>query len=569
MRLLAALLCFALAIPQGAPQLPEDEFRAVTGPYEPKEPPAIRVETNSVLLRVVVRDRAGKVVTGLKRDDFEVRDDGRLQEIKTFIEERGSGEGAKPSNDTSVPAPGAPKAPKTRWVALFFDDLNMKLGELVNARKSAEKWVREGAPGAEQIGVFTSSQSVMQNFTTDQASILAKLGEIRTQARRDGFTNCPRIGAQHAYLISRIGDTDALEAAVQQAFNCPGYDPRFNDRRILSSIIRHQADNMLAIAEQYSQQAMAGIARALQSLARRPGQRILLLTSSGFWTRTLTRQKDRLTDIAVRNEILVNSLDAKGLATNMPDYADGPPVVMPMRLDLQNLTDRYMQESRESMGDILAALSEGTGGHYFHNNNDLDRGVRELAVPQENVYLMGFMPFTPVFDGKFHRLQVKLKQKGRFSVKHRSGYFVPSTEEVRAMTEPTLFDAAMKKGRPQAGIEMDVQEEKKTSLEGDTTLHLTLRISLKSFPFQKNDDRQVQHLRFATAVYSPDGEFLSGRQALFLFSLKEANYERMWREGLEQKLTIYLPRGKYVLRHLLQEAARGKIALINREVTIP
>ena len=45
---------------------------------------AIKVRVNLVLVRVVVRDAAGKIVPGLKQDDFQVFDKGKRQKISAF-----------------------------------------------------------------------------------------------------------------------------------------------------------------------------------------------------------------------------------------------------------------------------------------------------------------------------------------------------------------------------------------------------------------------------------------------------------------------------------------------------
>src|ERR1700675_1694762 len=47
-------------------------------------PPTFRVRVNLVLVRVVVRDNAGKVVTNLKKEDFLLSDNRKPQVISTF-----------------------------------------------------------------------------------------------------------------------------------------------------------------------------------------------------------------------------------------------------------------------------------------------------------------------------------------------------------------------------------------------------------------------------------------------------------------------------------------------------
>src|SRR4029077_2104045 len=50
-------------------------------------PPTFRVRVNLVLVRVVVRDSNGKVVSNLKKEDFQLSDNRKPQVISTFSTE--------------------------------------------------------------------------------------------------------------------------------------------------------------------------------------------------------------------------------------------------------------------------------------------------------------------------------------------------------------------------------------------------------------------------------------------------------------------------------------------------
>ncbi|MGA9977895.1 MAG: hypothetical protein WBQ08_04615 [Candidatus Sulfotelmatobacter sp.] len=66
-------------------------------------------------------------------------------------------------------------------------------------------------------------------------------------------------------------------------------------------------------------------------------------------------------------------------------------------------------------------LAYGTGGTLFHNNNDLDEGLRRTADVPEYVYVLGFSPQR--LDGKFHKLKVRLNGPGKLTVQARQGYY--------------------------------------------------------------------------------------------------------------------------------------------------
>jgi VWFA-related protein len=69
----------------------------------------------------------------------------------------------------------------------------------------------------------------------------------------------------------------------------------------------------------------------------------------------------------------------------------------------------------------MADFAYGTGGTFFHNNNDLEIGLRRTADPPEFVYVLGFSPQR--LDGKFHKLKVKVNQSEKLTVQARQGYY--------------------------------------------------------------------------------------------------------------------------------------------------
>jgi len=106
-----------------------------------------------------------------------------------------------------------------------------------------------------------------------------------------------------------------------------------------------------------------------------------------------------LIERALRADVVFNALDVRGLASAS---------LAPDRSHINEPTETRTLDSQESSarGGVLEDLAYGTGGTYFHNNNDLDEGLRRTADPPEYVYVLGFSPQK--LDGKLHKLKVKL-----------------------------------------------------------------------------------------------------------------------------------------------------------------
>jgi len=156
-----------------------------------------------------------------------------------------------------------------------------------------------------------------------------------------------------------------------------------------------------------------------------PGQRIVILVSPGFLTISdFEAEKADIVESAVRANILINSLDARGL------WVD--PSLDPSRRNntsssaMLNAKSQYDQASASAQANVLAEVAYGTGGSLYQNSNDLDAGFRRLATAPEFLYLLGFSPQNLKADGAFHELKVTLKASAGASVQARHGYFAPN-----------------------------------------------------------------------------------------------------------------------------------------------
>src|SRR5258707_7707433 len=145
-----------------------------------------------------------------------------------------------------------------------------------------------------------------------------------------------------------------------------------------------------------------------------PGQRVLALVSPGFIPSTLQSEASEMVDRATRANIVINTIDARGLYAPdvMGDIAD--PSIDTFRTAGYKLSYRVAAQSAQE--DVLAQLADGTGGTFFHNRNDVDEAMREAGAAPSVSYLLGFSPQNLKIDGRYHTLKVSLANKEKFKV---------------------------------------------------------------------------------------------------------------------------------------------------------
>jgi VWFA-related protein len=138
-----------------------------------------------------------------------------------------------------------------------------------------------------------------------------------------------------------------------------------------------------------------------------------------FWSEV--PEADRLIDEAIRARVVINSLDARGLSPT-PLFFAGRFQWLQMR------------------------VTDGTGGTYIRDTNDLNGAVERLAATPKYIYVLGFSPQGVKPDGSFHRLTVKLREGRNLSVQARGGYTAPGGIESTAKSSE---QAAAKAQAPQ------------------------------------------------------------------------------------------------------------------------
>jgi VWFA-related protein len=161
-------------------------------------------------------------------------------------------------------------------------------------------------------------------------------------------------------------------------------------------------------------------------MASLPGQRILILVSPGFLTPTADAMalKSDVLDMAARASVNISAIDARGLYTTAldPSQEGGG---SPMSASHQS---QYRQDSMAQSADVMAELADGTGGTFFHNNNNLEAGFTSLLAGPEVLYLLSFSNADEKPDGSYHEIKVKVDRPG-VTVQARRGYFAPKPDK--------------------------------------------------------------------------------------------------------------------------------------------
>lgn len=561
----------------------------------------LRVESSLVVVRVVVRDSHGRALGNLQKENFRLFDNDQEQKITHFsVEVTEGGIAVAPQPSTSAELNRVTPV-QPREIAFYFDDLNMALDEINGARDAADGYLAKSLRPPDRAAIFTSSGSVHTDFTSDLKALHDSLLRI---IPIPNLKECPEISDYQAERIIEYEDEDALRLGVSDAkMRCHlvsqtgsapdgrasseargngasgvGHGPpvanqpeKMGDMPTINSpdpsvtFVKQEAELVMNQSWQRSHRSIGTLNAIVLGMTHMYGQKEIILTSPGFIPRQLEDEVNHVIDRALNSQIVISSLDPKGVAMLMPE-ADVTSNIDPNLISLMN----SFAATRELYATaVLAQIAEETGGDFFHHNNDLNAGFARL-VEEPVSYTLAFIPSN--LDGKFHKLQVRLSD-AKGTVQARRGYFALKQEpnkqsgQLDQSTEQLRQVVASREEFHQLALEASTQVEPST---GDSKeLTVLVKLDLNSVRFRKDGERNVNTLIFVAGIYDGDGKWVRGEQKRVDLELPDAQLQDMRDRGVGLRETFLLNPGTYLLRLVVEDSEDHHLGAINREVKIP
>lgn len=530
------------------------------------EVPKFSSRSELVLVPAVVTDKSGGHISNLSKNDFVLLEDGKPQTISVFDEVKTS-----PALVQRTPTPTGhfsnllqtSNGPR-RLVIVALDVINTPILLQGSARNELLKFLGKSLDPGEptELVIFgRSGVTILHDFTEDPAALVATLqrlpGKGASLAEKESVSQAPHDGDGLSAMLRMLAHMENEDKARMEAFD------------------RHAA--ILATLDALKQIAA--------SVAGIPGRKALLWVGSGFpFSVSQTDTAPSLGSVQDAYEhtwrllnqaqVAVYPIDVRSLTNSKFHGVDEPGTKhMPWEATGDDpYTDILLRDDKEQQ-EILTTLknfADATGGRAFYDTNDLQRGFREAVSDNSNYYMLGYYLNRQGKKPGWHKLQVKLQQRGGVEIRARNAFLLTngsSREQTRsdlitALQSPIAFTGIPVQG-DWTGSSPSGDKNKKVGFE------LVLPAGFAEIDESAGNHLHVEFLAEARAQGDDRSKDAPVRVSQTLdVRLDAKGIEQIRSSGMTYRNALKLPPGEYNVHFVVLDALSGRMGSVSTSLKI-
>jgi VWFA-related protein len=486
-----------------------------------------------VLVNVVVRDKKGNIVRGLKPEDFTILEDGKQQTLSSFDFEQTDTQALPPLETQptimgvlkNAPASGAAASTPQdknfdfhdrRVMILFYDLSSMQPEEI-------ERSVNSGITFVEKQMTFTSDREALRKA-------IAALNP----ASGEGFENG-----------NAGGDT---EGTADDSNSFTTDDTEYNifntDRRL--EAIQSLADSMKDIQQKKS-----------------------LVYFSGGISKTGVENQAALRNAinrAVRANVALYTMDMRGLQAIVPG-GEAQSASLRGTSPYSGASVRNAMNSNFDSQETLSTLAADTGGKAFLDSNDFNQIYKQVQKDTSAYYMLSYHSTNPLRDGRYRKIAVRVKIPN-VKLEYRNGYYAPrdwrhSRNDDR---EQQLLDE-LSSDIPSTDLDVYLSAAY-FRLSGDRFyVPVSLVVRGSQIPFTTSGDKDKATLDVIGLVQDEYKRPAGNVRDTVKLAVEGTKAVRQ--KNVQYQTGFTLPPGKYHLKFVLRENEKGSIGSFETDLTIP
>ena len=523
-------------------------------PPPAQQQPTFKVRVDYVEVDAVVTDRQGRLVRDLKKDDFQVLEDGKSQAITNF-----SIVDIPVDKDNRPLFAAAPIAPDVRTnekpfdgrvYVMVVDDLHTRFGRSVRVKTAAKQFIERhlGANDLMAIVHTAGPNDANQEFTSNKKLLVAAVN--KTQGRKlDSATANKTNEYNRSRDIRQQGDALNDPDDMERGFNARTTLDTLRNVADWFGAVRGRRKAILFVSEGIDYDIYDVI--AAQGSNHQSASTVLEATRDAIGA-------------ATRSNVAIYGIDPRGL-TDLGDES----------IELGSFPDDTslgigagsLQSELRLSQDSLRTLSEETGGFAVVNKNDFATAFQRIVEDNSSYYVLAYYP-PDARPGRTHKIDVRVARPG-LTVRARKAYLTPKKVDPPKTTgnnpsTPEIRDA-LDSPLPVSGLTMHVFAAPFKGVAPNASVLFGVELRGRDLKMDANSKILLSYI-----AIDANGKVKGGNtDSLTLNNLKPESKARIERTGLRMLNRMDLPPGKYQLRIAAHEPGGGNVGSVQYDLEVP
>lgn len=543
----------------------------------------IRANTRLVVVDVVVTDKKGQPVTGLKPEDFTVEENGKKQKVSVFVPP------GIANHTAPTPAPAGvfsnhPEnvSPAGIPTVLLLDAANSTFVNQSYARSQMLKYALEQGQSGRPMAVVTLTDRlrVLQQFTSDPQVLLTAIKDFRPQEPilQPGAPAPESHGVADGPRGSAVSDSIAQAGLALQSFADLQIGYNIELRTLVTLDAMHALSRMLGGLPGRKNVVwltanlpfdLVPEDRAMTNeelMADLPGQgrqRSVSVNAAGSMAaeqRNLHGQaiKEAESQLASAS-IAIYPVDLHGLISGMESSASsGGSVYSDSAVSNRAIIQvSSLQASQGTMEEVAAQ----TGGKAYINQNEIKDGIALAASDEKASYTLGYYPENKKWDGKLRNIKVKVAQGGT-QLRYRKGYFAIEPGPAKDHNFEQDVAAALAVDAPATQISFMAQA--KPTDPGK--MRVVFLVDAHTLTAEDSGGNKKMNVNFYATVWGASDKSMTAQSIKVDKSFDAATYQQILDHGMMVPIDITIPAGGKELRLAVLDNKTGYIGTVSGPV---
>jgi VWFA-related protein len=487
---------------------------------QPQEPSAVfRAQVDATEVDVLVTDSRGNLVTDLTAGDFELFEDGRPQKIVSFTLvdipiERVERSLASPDVEPDI---GTNEYGEGRVYIIAIDDI-LEV-QALRTRRFLRRFIE-------------------QEFAPNDVAAIVYMGRGQSRNTQD-FTGNRRLLLEAADKVKGGFPYEAAPSTAER-----------------SSLVRNRMKALRNLVEFAA--TLKGRRKALILLTAGLGVDVFEALDYTGGTKSIAfGDLHAAITAATRGNVAIYPIDPAGLTIGGDNLG----------------VSEFVAFSGVEATIDLRALAEATGGFAVVNTNSIQESFARIVRDNSRYYVLGFSSTNDRRDGRFRRLEVRVKRPG-LTVQARRGYLAPLggrsqsaplTAAEKQRLAPAIAEAL---GSPVPSADVPMRVFAASYQRGDrrAKVAIALEMNASALGFVEKDGKVVGDVAVALAAVSADGKITPGPRHEARVSFNKDATDRATAGGVRVLTEMQLPPGRYQLRAAGGTPARAGSVMYDLDV---